>query len=457
LKIETKDLEDRRVEITVEVPPENLESAMRSAARRLSKNTRIAGFRPGKAPYNMIVNKLGEEIIFDEALENLGQDLYRQALEESELEPFAPGSLDEIVSRDPLILRYTIPLPPEVDLGEYREIRIPYEEAEITDEALEETMEELRQSRALIEPADRQAAMTDVVVLDIKGTLRDTEENDESVLMDHTGIELLLDDKTDWPFSGIAEKLVGLKAGEELDLDHTFPEDFAAEDLQEKTADFHIVCQEVKSRIIPEWTDDLATSMGDFEDLLDLRVKVRENLHENAKRENDSTFAAEAVEAAVEGAKISFPPVLLEEEIDGMLKDMSRQLASQNLSLEDYLKVESKTLEELRTELEPQAKNRLSRALVLGRLVELEQITIEGDEIDAAIDRMVEPFEDRADELRKAFDHPQGRQKIAMDLLTDKAVHHMVSIAKGEAEITEETSEAPIESEAPEEDETSKE
>ncbi len=457
MKIETKDLEDRSVQITVEVPPENLESAMRSAARRLSKNTRIAGFRPGKAPYNMIVNKLGEETVFDEALENLGQDLYRQALEESELEPFAPGSLDEIVSRDPLVLRYTVPLPPEVDLGNYREIRIPFEEPEITDEALEEMMEELRQSRALIEPADRPAAMSDVVVLDIKGKLRDTEEADEIALMDHTGIELLLDDKTNWPFSGIANKLVGLKTGEELDLEHTFPADYTAEDLQEKTADFHIICQDVKSRIVPEWTDDLATSMGDFEDLLDLRVKVRQSLHDKVRRENDSTFAIKAVEAAVEGAKISFPTILLDEEIDGMLHDMGRQLASQNLSLEDYLKVEDKTLEELRTELEPQAKKRLSRALVLGRLVELEQIKIESDEIDAAIDRMVEPFEDRADELRKAFDHPQGRHKIAMDLLTEKAIDHIVAVAKGEADITEESSEAPIEGEAPQEVETSKE
>jgi trigger factor len=457
LKIETKDLEDRRVQVTVEVPPENLDSAMHSAARRLSKNTRIAGFRPGKAPNNMIVNKLGEEIIFDEALENLGQDLYRQALEESELEPFAPGSLDEIVSRDPLVLRYTVPLPPEVDLGNYREIRIPYVEPETTDETVEETMEELRQSRALIEPADRPAAMSDVVVLDIKGTLRDAGQADEAVLMDHTGIELLLDDKTDWPFSGIADKLVDLKAGEELDLEHTFPSDFAAEDLREKTADFHIVCQDVKSRIVPEWTDDLATSMGDFEDLLDLRVKVRQSLQDNAQRENDSAFATKAVEAAVEGAKISFPPILLDEEIDGMLSEMTRQLASQNLSLEDYLKVEGKTLEELRTEFEPQAIKRLNRALVLGRIVELEQIKIEGDEIGTAIDRMVEPFEDRADELRKAFDHPQGRQKIAMDLLTEKAIHHIVSIAKGEADITEESSEAPIEGEAPQEDEKSKE
>jgi trigger factor len=110
LKIETQDLENRQVQITVEVPGENLQAAMRSAARRLSRNTRISGFRPGKAPYQVVVNKLGEEVVFEEALDSLGQEIYRQALEESDLQPYAPGSLDEVVSQEPLILRYTVPL-----------------------------------------------------------------------------------------------------------------------------------------------------------------------------------------------------------------------------------------------------------------------------------------------------------------------------------------------------------
>jgi trigger factor len=119
LKIEVQEMEDRQVRLTVEVPNERLEKAMHSAARSLSRQTRIPGFRPGKAPYQVILNKMGEGVILEEALENLGQEIYRQALDESELEPFAPGTMDEIVSREPLVLRYTVPLKPIVELDEY--------------------------------------------------------------------------------------------------------------------------------------------------------------------------------------------------------------------------------------------------------------------------------------------------------------------------------------------------
>ena len=122
-----------------------------------TNKTRIAGFRPGKVPYEIIVKKLGDEAVFEEALETLGQEAYKEALETAEIDAFAPGTLDEVVSRAPLILRYTVPLAPEVDLGSYREVRLEFDEPEVTDEAVEAMLEELRQGQALIEPADRPA------------------------------------------------------------------------------------------------------------------------------------------------------------------------------------------------------------------------------------------------------------------------------------------------------------
>jgi trigger factor len=457
LKIETQDLENRQVQITVEVPGENLQAAMRSAARRLSRNTRISGFRPGKAPYQVVVNKLGEEVIFEEALDSLGQEIYRQALEDSDLQPYAPGSLDEVVSQEPLILRYTVPLSPEVELGEYQAIRLPFNEVEVADEAVDEMMEELRQSRALIEPAARPAQLTDVIVLDLRGELREPQENESPVLLDRKGMEVIISEEMDWPIPGISEHLIGLKAGDERTIEHTFDEEYANEKLRNLTADFHLVCQDVKSRIVPEWTDDLARSMGEFEDLLDLRVKVREGLHESAQREADAEYAQRVLDTVVEGATVTYPPVLLTEEIDEMLADLRRRLAGQKLTLEDYLTIEKKSIEDLRTELEPQAQERLKRALTLGKVVDIEGLDVDDEEVTAKIDRMVEPYEERSDQLRKAFDHPQGRRRIALDLLTDKAVKCLVAVAKGEADLAEEPSEVQSEDDGPQEAETSKE
>jgi trigger factor len=431
LKIETQDLENRQVEMKVEVPTEQLEKAMRGAARRLSKQTKIPGFRPGKAPYEIIVGKFGEDVVFEEALDTLGQEVYRSGLEQSELEPYAPGVLEEIESRDPLTLRYVVPLAPEIDLGQYRALRVPFEEAEVTDEALEEALEELRQRQALIEPADRPAEDSDLVILDVYGELIEGNDEDKR-LIDSKEVSVLVEPDTDFPVPGVYDHIKGISTGEERSFEFTFPDDYAAEDLQGKAAQFKLTCAEVKSRIVPEWSDDLAQNLGDFETLLDLRVKLRESLQEQANQENQSRYADEVLEKLLEQASVDYPPVVLEEELARSLRDLEVRLRGQNLTLEDFLKIENKSEESLKEEMEPAARERIERGMVLGKLVDLEELGIENDEIQAEIDRMMEPFEGKeGQELRKAFENDASRSRIAIDLLTSKAVTRLTNLARG--------------------------
>jgi trigger factor len=442
LKIQSEDLEDRQTQLTIELPENRLEGAMRSAAKRLGKNTRIHGFRPGKAPYNVLVNQLGEEVIFEEALDKLGQEVYREALDETEIEPYAPGSLDEIVSRKPLVLRYTVPLAPEVDIGDYQEIRVDFEDPVVEDSAVDQYMEDLRQRQALVEPADRPVELGDVVVVDISGVLRD-EDTEESKLLDEKGFSILADEEYRWPVPGIADHLEGLEVGQEKQFEHTFPEDYANEEMRDKTADFHVVVQEVKSRFVPEWTDDLAKNVGDFDDLLSLRIQIRENLEAESERQSKATYASEVMDSLVELSSIQYPAILLNNEKQDMIAELEQRLRAQNLSLEDYYKIEGKTEEELLQEFEPQAAERLKRALALGKVVELEEIEVDENDIDAEIDRLVSSFPSDEDKenARKVFDNPVGRQRINLDLISDKAIERLMKIAKGEADETEEPSE----------------
>ena len=433
MKIKTKDLDDRQVELTIDVTDEQLQGAMRSAARRLSSRTKIPGFRPGKVPYDVIIRRFGEEAVFEEALDDLGQSVYRQALEETELEPYAPGRLEEVVSKEPLVLRYTVPQSPTVELGEYRDQRLPYEPPDVSDETLEEAMEEIRQGQALIESVDRAAQMGDVIVLDIQAQLHEPPEGINPTLVSEKDISLLISEEAEWPFPEFSQHLVGLTTEDEKDISHTFPKDHPNEDLREQVADFHVVSKEVKSRFVPPWSDDLARAVGDFKDLLDLRVNVRKQLEAQANQSAESEFAKSVIASTVEAAEVSYPPVLLEEELDGMMKDFSRRLESQHLSLEDYLKIEKKTEEELRTEFESQAHERLKQGLVLGRVVEVEDLQVNADEVKAEIDRLVAPFGENADKIRKNFEHPLGQRRVSLDLLTEKAIQRLVSIAKGEA------------------------
>jgi trigger factor len=444
LKIEQQELEDRQVQLTVEVPEDESQAALKSAAKRLSKGARIPGFRPGKAPYNIVVRQFGEEAVLEEALETLGQQIYRQAIEEQDISPFAPGSFDEVISKDPLVLQFTIPLPPKVDLDDYRALRVPYEAPEVSDEDLEDVLENLRQGQALIEPVERPAQRSDLVVADVAGELQPDDDGEAESLIDEKGVSIVLEEDADWPFPGIADHLEGLEAGSELDVEHIFPDDYPSETLRGRTAAFHLTIQDVKSRFVPQWSDDLARNLGEFEDLLDLRIKVRKQIQEQATQRAENEYTNQALDALLENSTIEFPPILLEEEIDDMVRDFEGRLRGQNLTLDDYMKIENLSQEELRGSFADRARDRLKRALALGRIVELEDLKVEAQEIDAEIDRIMEPFGDRGQDLRKTLEAPRGLRRLENDLLTRSAVDRLMAIARGELEADTEGETVPV-------------
>ena len=434
MKIEKQDLGDRQVQLTVEVPDEELNAALQSAARRMSNQAKIAGFRPGKAPYKLIVQRYGEEAVFEEALDTLGQEVYRRALDESTLEPFAPGALNEIVSRQPLTLRYTVPLAPEVELGAYKDIRITPVAPDVTDDAVDLMVEELRQRRAIMETVQRPAADSDVIILDVAGRLELPLENGETSLLDEKAVSVLVEERTNWPTPGIATHLRGMSAGDEKDLEHTFPDDYSTEVLRARRATFHLHCVEVRSRTLPEVSDELAREMGDFSDVMDLKLKIRKELMQQAVREAASAYAQQAIDAIVGGASFQYPPIMVHDELDQLMRDLDRRLQGQRLTLADYLKIEKKTEEEVRQELEPRAIERVKRALALGKLAEVEDLEVDETEVDGELERLTLALHASKDALRKAIDNPSGRRTLALDLLTEKAIRRLVAFARGEAE-----------------------
>ncbi len=432
IKVDSQALDDRQVQLTVEVPPERYNAAMRSAARRLSQRDRIPGFRPGKVPFEVVVGRFGEEAIFDEAIDTLGQDVYRQAIEDSQLDPFAPGTLNEVVSREPLVLRYVVPLAPEVELGNYRKLRLPFMPAEVKDEAVDRVMEDLRQRQAIIEPASRPIQLADVALVDIEGRLDQPAEGEQAEVVKQEGLSLLVENETDWPFAGVAGHLVGRAAGDEVSAQHSFAEDYPSKELQGRGATFHFRVREVKSRTVPVWTDELARSLGDYVDLLDLRIKVRKSLTESAAKEAEAEHADEVIGKLVEQAKIQFPPLLTEQEIDDLIHDLVHQLEARGLSLDQYLKAETKTEIELREEFRERAERRVRRALVLGKLVDLEKFEVEDAQIEGRIGQMARTVQDPEGSVRRALSTDSAKRRIRNELLFEQAVTFLVAVAKGE-------------------------
>lgn len=416
--------------LTVEVSDDRVRPALQAAARQLSKRYPVAGFRPGKAPYEHVVRQFGERAVYEAAIDDLGQKIYAEALDQENIEAYGPGALEDMQLK-PLVLKFSVPLKPEVDLGDYRALRVPYEAAAVADEEVQRVMDSLRDRQAVLEPVDRPSALGDVATVDINSYLGEG-LNPSDFLMTDKDVAVQLDEKTDWPMPGFAAQVLGMQAGEARKFDLTFADDYANDSLRGQTAHFEVTVKEVKSRSLPEWTDELAKEVGDFQTLDELRTRVREDLEREANRTRNREYSDKVLEQLVGQAVIKYPPVLLEQEVDDLLQDLDGRLREQRLTLEDYLKIENKTREQLRDENKPRAEARLKRALILGRIVEHEKLEVAPEEVAGELDRMAGVLGEQAGQLRDYFSSDRARQTMTIDLLTNKAIERLSAIAKGE-------------------------
>ena len=428
MKVTAERLEDCQVELTIEVDEERVEQELRRVARRLSKRRRIPGFRPGKVPYDAVLRFFGKDALYREVLEGLGETVFKEALDKEDIEPFARAELVN-VQFEPMVLTMVVPVAPIVELGDYRQLRLTPSEVTVSDEEVETALENIQAQHGQWQPVERPAQLDDQAIVDIESTV------EGEVVLSNQERTLLLKAESPYPLLGFNEQIVGMVIGEDREFNLTYPEDLANEKLAGKESHFRVHLHDLKELVLPELDDDLAKTVGDFETFDDLKAQVRESLQAEAEREAESRFAREVLTATVERARIEFPPVLLERELDSLLEEQDRILRQrEGLTLDNWLGINKKSREEHRDELRPQAAERLRRGLVLGKVVELEGITVEEEEVGAQIERMSLPFGEQADEARDVFSSPDNVRSIASDLLTNKALQRLMAIAKGEVE-----------------------
>ncbi len=494
LNVQTEHLENHTARLTVEVDPERLEQAMRQTARKIAKKGRIPGFRPGKAPYNIILNMYGREFVLSETIETLGNEIYREALDESGIEPYAPGALEDVNEEDGLKLVFVVPKRPEIDLGDYRDIRVEYEVAEVTDEMVDRAMENLRQGQAVLEPAERPAKMGDqvtfshieVVMLadenaddddgdeagdveeasedaettgadeaeasaetaeesgeaseDVSEDADDAEEDiDEDdgdhVLIHQHGYDRVLREDDDDLFPGFSALVVGMSAGDEKTFTIDVPEDYDTEAVAGRTLRCDVHLEKVQSRTVPDWSDDLAKRIGqdEVETMLELRMKVREELQQEAERIADQQVLEEAIENLIEGATMHYPEDVVEDYLDDLLEEIDQNMRQQGLPLAEYLKITGRTEEDVRGEYRERAVWRAERALGLGELVRREELGVTDEDVEAEIDRISQMWggED-ASRFRQYLATDQSRSNISNQMISDRVLGRLVAIAKGE-------------------------
>lgn len=442
MNIEKKFTDDHQVKLTVILDNQPLEDAKRRAARKLAQRTRIPGFRPGKAPYNVILRTIGESTVLQEAVDILLDEQYPKILEEAGIKAYGSGALDNITSMDPLTFEFTVPLEAEVVLGDYKSLRFPYEVKPVTQENVDQFIEELRDRSATLEPTDQPAQEGNVVFLKLSSDRKEVKEGQTLSLINDRSTNTAIkpesaDTTNEWPFPGFSRRLIGAKPGDEVTFEYTYSEDSVLENLRGTEAIFRYKVEDVKSRNVPALDEEFVKSMGEFENLDTMRTEVHKVLEEQAKTEYDKEYDNKILEAILEKATIKYPPQMLERELDMFIHQLEHRLEDQGLDMQTYLKTRQIDADELRNETRSSAEVRLKRSLTLFQVAKDEDIQVDDQEVQAEamatlnqINQAYSPQEQKKMMTNDFIQNMVGN--ITSDLLIKNTLTRLEAYAKGE-------------------------
>ncbi|MGZ8901211.1 MAG: trigger factor [Limisphaerales bacterium] len=435
MKIEKTIEENHEAKLVVEVEPEVMDTYKRRAARKISQRGKIAGFRPGKAPYEMVVRNYGEQAILEQARDNFVDAEYTNILKEAGVEPGASGSLESIDSLEPPKLTFRVPLAPEVDLGDYHSIRLPYEWSAPDEEAVDAAIEDFRQMYATTENVEREAQEADYVLVDVKS---------ETTELNRTGFAAFIRQEerdTEWPYRGFAKELIGLKPGDSKTIKHSFPEDWDVEELRGKDTEMEVEVKTVRAVTLPELDDEFAKTTGAGETIDALREAVKKDVENRSKAEYDDTYFVDLIEKIKEGASLKYHQHSLEHEGEHVLEDLSQRVGQQGMDLDTYFKVRNTTREQfIEDEVKPVAKKRFERSLILEEIVRREKIEVDNASLDAEFNQTLSALTMQGVDLSKIRGGRKGQQRVAQAVamesanrvLTRRALDMLKSIATGE-------------------------
>ena len=435
MKIEKVIEDGHQAKLIVEVEPEKMDTYKRRAARKISQRGKIAGFRPGKAPYDMVVRNYGEQAIVEQAMDLFIDAEYSNILKEAEVEPGASGALESIDSLEPPKLTFRVPLAPKVDLGDYRSLRLPYEWTVPDEKEVDAAIEDLRQMYATTENVDRAAQVGDYVLVDVKSEITE---------LNRTGFAALIreeDRDTDWPYAGFARELIGLKAEDTKTIQHKFPTDHDLEALQDKDAEMEVTVKTVRAVTLPELDDEFAKTVGAGETLDALRETVKKDVENRSKAEYDDKYFVDLIEKIKEGATLKYNEHTLEHESEHVLEDLGQRLSQQNMDLDTYFKLRNTTREQfIEEEVNPVAKKRLERSLILDEIVRQEKIEVDNEALDSEFNQTLNNLSMQGLDLGKIRGGKKGQQRVAQAVamesanrvLTRRALDTLKTIATGQ-------------------------
>lgn len=428
MKISTEITPDRQAIVTVEVDEDQMQDALKRAAHTISRVRPLPGFRPGKAPYEIVERTFGKEVLFDEAVEELSRSMYLKVLKDAEINAIDAGNV-EVVQKEPPIFKYTIPVVPEVKLGDYHNIHMQPEEITVTDEEINEVLNRFQQTQATVTPVSRPVETGDVITVDVAGGVPELEQLDEKDMRVTVGD----DGQARLPFD---EQLLGMNAGETREVDYTYPEDAEDEEFRGKTAHYRVTVTDIKETQLPELTDEFAQAVSEFKSLDQFKGNIREIIRRQKQENSDTKFANQVLQAITDQSEIAFPPSMLDHEVEHDMEHLVHDIKRLGLEWDNYLRLSGKSEAQIKEQLRPSAEKRLKQLLVLTELIKAENIQVTREEVNADIERRVQETVaegGNANAARRAYNQRDARENIEFNLRVSQVMNKIVAMAKGEA------------------------
>ncbi len=422
------ELPGSRARVEVEVPAKDVDRGVQRAARSLAREMRLPGFRKGKAPPSLVIQRLGYGAVLEEALRDSLPEWYERALLASGVSPIGDPSI-ELVSTpqdegEPLGFKLEVGVRPQAKLGEYKGLEVGKGEPEIPDDIVEREIERVREGFARLEPVERAATEGDVLLIDFEGTV------DGQAFEGGKASDYRLELGSGQLVEGFEEQLAGAIAGEEREVKVSFPGDYRAEQLAGKEAVFTVTVKEVREKVLPELDDDLAAEASEFDTLDELRADIREKVSEVAGQRIEEDFRIAAVDAAVDAANVELPEELAMARALERWERVERQLAARGMSPDTYLQMQGKSRDEVIEESKPDAERELKRESVLAAIAEAETIEVSEEEMVEALAHTAEHERTTPEKLlarlresgRDAMVREDIRIRRAIDVVAESAM-----------------------------------
>ena len=426
MSLQVEKLEKNMAKLTVEVPAEQFDEALKTSYKKNRNRFSIPGFRKGKAPQAVIEKMYGPGVLYEDAVDEVINKTYGDAMKESGLDIVSRPeiSVEKIEKGETFVYTALVAVKPPVTLGEYKGIEVERARPEVTDADIEAELKKVQeQNSRLVSVEDRPVENGDQVLIDFDGYIDGVPfeggkaESYDLTIGSHSFIDTF------------EEQLIGKNIDEEVEVHVSFPENYHASELAGKPAVFKVVVHEIKAKELPELDDEFAGEVSEFETMdeykADLKAKLSETKQQQATTENENNV----VEKVVSNASMEIPEAMIEEQVNGTIEDYARRMRSQGLTMEQYMQFTGMTVDKLKEEIRPQAEKRIRTRLVLEAVAETEKLEASEDAVEAEIRKMAENYKMEPDRAKELVGE-EGNRRMKEDLAVQEAIDFLVAEAQ---------------------------